>query len=91
MKKYIQFLKMSTGYVPGSIPPRFSDEYKKPIEALGSDGVAPIDGRWNSATAHAYAISEAKRRGAIGYRLCHGLTCNGWMQQSRDFLLRGEA
>lgn len=50
MKVYAQFKVMSTGYVPNSIPPQFSDEFKKPIDLLGSDGVAILDarkGKWS--------------------------------------------
>lgn len=45
MKVYCQFQKLSTGYIPNTTPPQFSDEYKKPIDALGSDGVFILDGR----------------------------------------------
>lgn len=87
MKKYIQFMQLSTGYVPGSIPPRFDEDYKKPIDACGSDSVYPLDGRWCSATVHAVARLEAVRRKAVAYKLCHGLTCNGWLQESRPFFV----
>jgi hypothetical protein len=90
MKSYIQFLTLSTGYVPGSIPPRFDDSFKKPIEMLGSDGVFQVDGRWNSATIHTVAREQSKNRRAIGYKLCHGLTCNGWQRESRAFLISNE-
>lgn len=45
MKAYCQFFHESTGYVPGSIPPRFDDKYIKPIEMIGSDGVFILDAR----------------------------------------------
>jgi hypothetical protein len=90
MKSYIQFLTLSTGYVSGSIPPRFDDSHKKPIEMLGSDGVFQVDGRWNSATVHAVALEQSKKRRAIGYKICHGLTCNGWQRESRAFLISNE-
>lgn len=45
--KYVQFYQKSTGYVAGSIPPRFSDANIKPIEICGSDGVYILDGRNN--------------------------------------------
>lgn len=90
MKSYIQFLTFSTGYLPGSIPPRFDDSLKKPIEMLGSGGVFKVDGRWNSATVHAVAREQAKSRRAIGYKLCHGLTCSGWQRESRAFLIPNE-
>ena len=86
MTKYIQFLSLSTGYIPGTIPPQFG-ALCEPIEMLGSDGVYPLDGRWCSATVHRKAREVGVLRKAVGYRLCHGLTSNGWTQQSKDFLL----
>ena len=47
---YAQFKTLSTGYINGSIPPKFSDKHKKPVDLLGSDGVCILDGRlskWN--------------------------------------------
>jgi hypothetical protein len=90
MKSYIQFLTLSTGYVPGSIPPRFDDSHKKPIELIGSNGIFQVDGRWNSETIHAVAREQAKSRRAIGYKICHGLTCNGWQRESRAFIISNE-
>ena len=34
----IVFLHNSTGYIQGSIPPRFSRAHVKPVPMLGSDG-----------------------------------------------------
>ena len=45
--KYVQFYQKSTGYIVGSIPPRFSDANIKPIEMCGSDGAYILDGRNN--------------------------------------------
>lgn len=45
MKIYCQFLVMSTGYVSGSIPPRFEESNKVPIDLLGSDGIFILDAR----------------------------------------------
>ena len=86
MTKYIQFLSLSTGYIPGTIPPQFGGPCT-PIETLGSDGIYPLDGRWCNATVHRKAREVGTLRKAVGYRLCHGLTSNGWTQQSKDFLL----
>jgi hypothetical protein len=44
---YVQFYQNSTGYIAGSIPPRFSDANIKPIPMCGSDGVYILDGRNN--------------------------------------------
>lgn len=45
MKHYIQFLTLSTGYISGTIPPQFSEDNKKPIDLLGSDGLYYLDNR----------------------------------------------
>lgn len=87
MKKYLQFVQLSTGYIEGSIPPRFDEAHKKPIDKCGSDGVMPIDGRFCDATIHQVARSEAPKRGAIGYKIAHGLTCNGATRESRIFFV----
>lgn len=47
MKVYCQFKVLSTGYISGTIPPKFSEDNKKPIDLLGSDGVYILDGRKN--------------------------------------------
>jgi len=90
MSKYIQFYGMSTGYVPGSIPPKFSEAHKKPIELCGSDSIFPIDGRFCDATVHQVAKEQALKRRAIGYKITHGLTVNGWQRESRLFLVSNE-
>ena len=56
--KYVQFYHNSTGYIAGSIPPRFSDEHIKPIPMCGSDSVYILDGRNNLDT----MISDAEKR-----------------------------
>ena len=50
MQVYVQFYQNSTGYIAGSIPPRFSESNKKPIELCGYDGVFVLDGRNNIET-----------------------------------------
>lgn len=45
MKHYIQFKTLSTGYIEGTIPPQFSKDHVKPIDALGSDGIYYLDNR----------------------------------------------
>ena len=55
---YVQFYQKSTGYIAGSIPPRFSDKHIKPIPMCGSDGVYILDGRNNIDN----MISDAKKR-----------------------------
>lgn len=72
--RFAQFYKLSTGYIAGSIPPRFSPDNVKPIEALGSDGVLIIDGRLTLDNARAVAAERCKARGFIGYSIHHGET-----------------
>lgn len=55
---YVQFYQNSTGYIAGSIPPRFSDANIKPIEMGGSDSVYILDGRNNLDT----MIFDAEKR-----------------------------
>lgn len=72
---YAQFYYDSTGYVPGSLPPCFSPEYVKPIEACGSDGVAVLDGRLSLRNLHREALRIGIMRGKFnGYKLMRGET-----------------
>ena len=73
MKTFIQFYRLSTGYIQGTIPPKFDKAHAKPIEALGSDGVLFVDGRWSKSTQHEKAREYAKTMGFIGYTLGHRL------------------
>ena len=73
MKTYVQFYQYSTGYIPGSTPPKFDDAYKRPIEVCGSDGVMLVDGRWSSSTTHTRAREYAKQKNFIGYTIGHRL------------------
>ena len=73
MKTFIQFYTLSTGYIKGTIPPKFDEAHQKPIEAMGSDGVLFVDGRWSRPTQHAKAREYAKAKGFIGYTLGHRL------------------
>ena len=68
---YVQFFNMSTGYIEGTIPPRF-DKPKKLIEACGTDSVLILDGR-NSRHIHLHlARQECIKRGYKGYQLFKG-------------------
>lgn len=50
MKKlYCRYEVLSTGYISGSVPPQFSEDNKKPVDLLGSNGVMRLDNR-NSLT-----------------------------------------
>lgn len=69
---YAQFYQLSTGYVVGSLPPRFDESAKRPIEAVGSDSVYLMDGRFGRPRMHQTAMDVCKARGFIGYRLFAG-------------------
>lgn len=78
MKYFAQFLHNSTGYIPGTIPPKFSEDFVKPIPAQGSDSVYVVDGRWGERMKD-YMIKERLNmlnknlgRGYIGYQIIHG-------------------
>lgn len=70
--RFAQFFHMSTGYVAGSIPPRFDDAHKKPIEACGDRGVIIIDQRMKPETAGQIAAQTCKERGFIGWQIFEG-------------------
>lgn len=71
MKVYCQYLTMSTGYVNGSIPPKFEDSNKKPIDMSGSDGVFILDARNNIETMKIDCIARAEkmRNKPIGFKI----------------------
>lgn len=69
--QFATFFKLSTGYVAGSIPPRFDGE-RVPVEALGSDGVAIFDGRFGLNRCAAEARELCRRRGFIGFTVSRG-------------------
>jgi len=69
--QFATFFKPSTGYVAGSIPPRFDGEVV-PVEALGSDGVALFDGRFGLARCVDEARAICRRRGYIGFTISRG-------------------
>lgn len=60
MRYWVQFLDYSTGYVPGSIPPRF-DGPKTLQDVCGSDGIYMLDGRNSEATMRRDALERAIR------------------------------
>ncbi len=47
MKTYAILQVLSAGYIDGTIPPKFSDDNKKPIDMCGSDSIVNLDGRKN--------------------------------------------
>lgn len=69
---FIEFYQMSTGYVPGSIPPRFDDAHKQLIPACGDRSVIVVDGRIKKSSIAELAKNEAVKRGFAGYRVHRG-------------------
>lgn len=72
--RYAQFFQMSTGYVPGTIPPVFDWARQQPIEACGDRGVIVIDQRIRPADAGRIAAAECAKRGYVGWRMYEGRT-----------------
>jgi hypothetical protein len=72
MKYWAKFYGLSTGYVEGSIPPRFDPANRTPIEACGDRAVLRLDGRLSGDNFHTIAVEWAKRHGFVGYSLQRG-------------------
>lgn len=70
--RFAQFWHNSTGYIAGSIPPRFSPDHVKPIQACGDRSVIILDARHNVETSAAIARAECRKRGYIGFSLHQG-------------------
>lgn len=66
---YAQFWHMSTGYVSGSIPPRFEESAKRPVPACGDRSVIILDGRNSREHQIAIARQECAKRGYVGFTL----------------------
>lgn len=69
---YAQFFHMSTGYIAGTIPPKFDDAHKTPIEVCGSDGVLILDGRLGTERMAEMARDVCQKRKFCGYRIFRG-------------------
>lgn len=71
---YVQFFQLSTGYVAGSIPPRFDAAHKTAIPATGDRGVVVLDARNSRETHKRIAAAECKKRGYVAWQLFAGET-----------------
>ena len=69
---YAEFYHNSTGYVPGSIPPRYDAASVRLIPACGSDSVALLDGRLAMRNAAAIAREICRKRGRLGFTINRG-------------------
>jgi hypothetical protein len=67
--RYIQFQKYSTGYIEGSIPPKYSNEHIKLIDAVGSDRVFKLDGRKSLETQIIVGKKLTKKRKFISFKI----------------------
>lgn len=69
---YAQFYQMSTGYISGTIPPKFGEPQL--IEATGDRSVIVLDGRILESFNLNIARQECKKRGYVAYALFKGDT-----------------
>lgn len=74
MKYWVQYLTLSTGYIEGTIPPRFAEPTL--IDACGDTGVIVLDGRNSKETMRRDALRQAQRlahwRRYPAYVICQG-------------------
>lgn len=71
---FAQFYHMSTGYIPGTIPPEFGQPTL--IPACGDRAIIVIDGRLLQSFQNTIARQECIKRGYLGYSLHKGDTLN---------------
>ena len=69
---WAQFWTESTGYVEGSMPPRFEETAVRPIEACGSNGYMRLDARRSKYNNAGIARAECVKRGWLGFSLIVG-------------------
>ena len=72
MKTFAIFYHLSTGYVEGSMPPRFDKAHVKPIEACGDRASLRIDSRLTIDNAESLARDWAKKHKFVGYKIVKG-------------------
>lgn len=87
MKTYIQFYTMSTGYIEGTIPPKFGKPVA--IEAAGDRGIIRVDGRLSQVKIAAIALQECKVRGFVGYKILKGVSLLDARPVSQFWPVRG--
>lgn len=69
---YVQFYTMSTGYIAGTIPPKFGAP--ELIAACGDRSVIVLDGRNSKAAMGDIAARECEKRGYRAWRIFKGDT-----------------
>lgn len=88
MKTYIQFYTMSTGYIEGTVPPKFSKQIA--IEATGDRSVIQVDGRLAQSKVVSIAMDECKARGFVGYKVLKGNKLSDAKPVSPFWAVRGK-
>lgn len=86
MKTYIQLFQMSTGYIPGTIPPQFGKP--EPIEATGDRGIIQVDGRLNESNIVAIALQACRESEYVGYKILRGNSLQQAKPISEVFIVR---
>lgn len=70
MKYFAQFFQMSTGYIAGTIPPKFGAP--EVIRAMVDRSVIQIDARLTRSNMGQIAASECEKRGYIAWQIIGG-------------------
>lgn len=73
-RRWVEYYEMSNGYIEGSIPPRFSEDARKPIPMVASDSVRYLDGRWSlqSCITAARTYANDLMRRPVGFKIMVG-------------------
>ena len=69
---WAQFWTESTGYVEGSVPPRFEKAAVRPVEACGDRAHIRLDARLSKDSNARIARAECVKRGYLGFSLLCG-------------------
>ena len=69
---WAQFWTESTGYVVGSVPPRFEKSAVRPVEACGDRACVRLDARQSKDLNAGIARAECIKRGYLGFTLIRG-------------------
>ena len=72
METYAILQVLSTGYIQGTTPPKFSNDNKKPIDACGSDSIVRLDGRksiYNLQNDVRTQINKTRRSDVVRFRI----------------------
>jgi hypothetical protein len=76
VRKFAKFYQISTGYISGTIPPKFDEAHKVPISACGSDSIYFFDGRLSLDSCISMARTVCKQRKLTGFTIEAGPILN---------------